>query len=29
LNEKFMPEVEGIETLLGRALEGWKAKKSA
>jgi hypothetical protein len=29
LGEKFLPEVEGIETLLGRPLETWKVKKRA
>jgi len=29
LGEKFLPEVEGIETLLGRPLEAWKVKKLA
>jgi Sulfotransferase domain len=29
LGEKFIPEVEGIETLLGRPLETWKVNKRA
>lgn len=29
LGERFLPEVEGIETLLGRPLETWKVKKQA
>ena len=29
LNEKFLPEVEGIEMLLGRPLETWKVNKRA